>query len=96
MVEDQEQVDKLLEIREQCPQLTHICYDDPRGLRNYGEPGLVALDALIAAGRACMPSSTRTSSTTRSPRARPHDVAAMFFTSGTTGNPRAWCTPTAR
>ena len=33
--EDQEQVDKLLEIREKCPQLAHIFFDDPRGLRNY-------------------------------------------------------------
>ena len=49
--EDQEQVDKLLEIRPQCAQLAHIYYDDPRGLRNYSEPGLVALDALIAAGQ---------------------------------------------
>ena len=40
VVEDQEQVDKLLEIREQCPQLAHIFYDDPRGLRKYDEPGL--------------------------------------------------------
>ena len=30
--EDQEQVDKLLEIREKCPQLAHIFFDDPRGL----------------------------------------------------------------
>ncbi|HAJ14575.1 MAG TPA: long-chain fatty acid--CoA ligase, partial [Comamonadaceae bacterium] len=33
VVEDQEQVDKMLEIREQCPQLGHVFYDDPRGLR---------------------------------------------------------------
>jgi len=38
VAEDQEQVDKLLEIREQCPQLQAIWYDDPRGLRNYREP----------------------------------------------------------
>ena len=35
LVEDQEQVEKLLEIREQCPQIARIIYDDPRGLRNY-------------------------------------------------------------
>jgi long-chain acyl-CoA synthetase len=46
--EDQEQVDKLLEIREKCPQLAHIYYDDPRGLRGYDEPGLAALDELLA------------------------------------------------
>src|SRR5690606_27571675 len=47
MVEDQEQVDKLGEIRELCPAISHIYYDDPRGLRNYSEPGLASLDALI-------------------------------------------------
>ncbi len=45
VVENQEQVDKLLEIRAQCPGLAHIWYDDPRGLRPYTEPGLAALDA---------------------------------------------------
>ena len=35
MVEDQEQVDKLLEIRDRCPDLATLIYDDPRGLRNY-------------------------------------------------------------
>ena len=33
VVEDQEQVDKLVEVREKCPQLARIWYDDPRGLR---------------------------------------------------------------
>ena len=45
--EDQEQVDKLLEIRPQCPLLGHIYYDDPRGLRNYSEDGLASLDELV-------------------------------------------------
>jgi long-chain acyl-CoA synthetase len=87
MVEDQEQVDKLLEIRSQCPQLAHIIFDDPRGLRNYSEPGLVALDALIAGGMAFAgqhPAFFRAEVDT----AQPDDVAAMFFTSGTTGNPK--------
>ena len=35
IVEDQEQVDKLLEVAAQRPHLKHIFYDDPRGLRNY-------------------------------------------------------------
>src|SRR6478609_5642060 len=33
--EDQEQVDKLMEVRAECPQLGAVWYDDPRGLRNY-------------------------------------------------------------
>lgn len=47
LAEDQEQVDKLLEVRAQCPQLAHICFDDARGLRHYRAPGLAPLDALI-------------------------------------------------
>ena len=52
VVEDQEQVDKLIELRETCPQLARIWYDDPRGLRKYDEPGLASLDELIRAGQA--------------------------------------------
>ena len=87
VVEDQEQVDKLLEIRAECPQLENIYFDDPRGLRNYDQPGLSWLDALIAAGAAQLqlqPEMVREEMS----RARPDDVAAMFFTSGTTGNPK--------
>jgi long-chain acyl-CoA synthetase len=87
LVEDQEQVDKLLEIRGQCPQLAHIIYDDPRGLRNYAEAGLQSLDALLDTGRgfsAGRPDFFRA----EVEKAQPDDVAAMFFTSGTTGNPK--------
>src|SRR5215471_17730985 len=52
IVEDQEQVDKMLELRAQCPHLERTWYDDPRGLRHYDEPGLGSLDHLIDAGRA--------------------------------------------
>ena len=44
--EDQEQVDKMLEAREQCAQLAQIYFDDPRGLRNYDEPGLESIDEI--------------------------------------------------
>src|SRR6185369_11951353 len=43
VLEDQEQVDKLVEIREQCPRLSHLWFDDPRGLRNYQVAGLASL-----------------------------------------------------
>jgi len=85
--EDQEQVDKLLEIREQCPQLAHIWFDDPRGLRNYDEPGLAALDELIATGKAFAAIHTDFFKAEVA-KVLPNDVAAMFFTSGTTGNPK--------
>ncbi len=85
--EDQEQVDKLLEIREQCPQLAHIYFDDPRGLRNYDEPGLGSLDELIGAG-AAFAAQHLDFLKTEVNQTKPDDVAAMFFTSGTTGNPK--------
>ncbi|WP_332778067.1 AMP-dependent synthetase/ligase [Polaromonas sp.] len=87
MLEDQEQVDKLLEIRDRCPLLSNLVFDDPRGLRNYQEPGLTSLDALIESGKtlaASQPAFFRA----EVDKAQPDDVAAMFFTSGTTGNPK--------
>ncbi len=87
VVEDQEQVDKMLEIQPQCPQLQHIFYDDPRGLRNYDQPGLGALEELVSGGQAFAkihPQLFRE----QVEMAQPNDVAAMFFTSGTTGNPK--------
>ncbi len=87
IVEDQEQVDKLLEIREQCPLLGRIWYDDPRGLRNYSEPGLASMDALIESGRA-FASANPGHFDAELAQGAPGDVAAMFFTSGTTGNPK--------
>ena len=87
VVEDQEQVDKMLEIREQCPQLQHVYFDDSRGLRNYDEPGLAAVDELVAAGKAFAQVHPEFFET-QAKMAQPDDVAAMFFTSGTTGNPK--------
>lgn len=87
IAEDQEQVDKLLEVRAQCPRLATVYYDDPRGLRNYTDAGLHSLDALVAAGEVFarehpefFPAEVG--------RTQADDVAAMFFTSGTTGHPK--------
>ena len=85
--EDQEQVDKLLEIRAQCPQISNIYFDNPRGLRNYSDPGLASLDVLIESGQAWC-SKNPAAFKAQIDEARPDDVAAMFFTSGTTGNPK--------
>jgi long-chain acyl-CoA synthetase len=82
--EDQEQVDKLLEILPQCPTLKRIVYDDPRGLRNYAQPELAAYDKVLEAGRA---GRRRDPAFIESEIAKGSgsDTAAMFFTSGTTG-----------
>jgi long-chain acyl-CoA synthetase len=87
LAEDQEQVDKLLEILPQCPTLAHIYYDDPRGLRHYDQPQLKSYDALIEEGRAAF---ARDPGFIREEIAKGSggDTAAMFFTSGTTGTPK--------
>ena len=87
IAEDQEQLDKLLELRTRCPQLTRLWYDDARGLRHYSEPGLESLDTLIDSGRAFDKAHPGFFDTELA-AGRPHDVAAMFFTSGTTGQPK--------
>ena len=87
VVEDQEQVDKLLDIRHQCSALDRIWFDDPRGLRHYKAPGLAALSELVEDGgraTALQPGFFEDSVAQGSAS----DVAAMFFTSGTTGNPK--------
>jgi long-chain acyl-CoA synthetase len=52
VVEDQEQVDKLLNIKPRCPHLEYIVYDDPRGLRHYTDPSLLSLERVEQLGEA--------------------------------------------
>jgi long-chain acyl-CoA synthetase len=78
LVEDQEQVDKLLEILPQCPTLKHIYYDDPRGMRHYAQPEVASYDSLLAAAGDNLLDAEIA-------KGRGSDPAAMFFTSGTTG-----------
>ncbi|HLI98196.1 MAG TPA: AMP-binding protein, partial [Bradyrhizobium sp.] len=85
--EDEEQVDKLLALAERAPSLKHIVYSDPRGLRKYDDPRLMAADQLAALGRA---------RATREPglydalvdATRGEDVAILCTTSGTTAHPK--------
>ncbi len=87
LVEDQEQVDKLLEIMPQCPKLAHIYFDDPRGMRHYAQTELMSFDNLQAIGR---------DFDGRNPeffadevaQGKTTDIASMFHTSGTTGHPK--------
>ena len=87
VVEDQEQTDKMLEVREAWPALTTIIYDDDRGMRNYVLPGISSYDDLIAAGHQF---NALNASWYEAELAKgsPEDTAAMFYTSGTTGNPK--------
>lgn len=87
VVEDQEQVDKMLEMLTQCPALAHIVYDDPRGLRHYNDPMLRSYDELISLGSEHSKQDP-TFFETCVAAVQPNDAAAMFYTSGTTGKPK--------
>jgi long-chain acyl-CoA synthetase len=87
VAEDQEQVDKLLQVRAQCPRLEFIVYEDPRGMRAYSEPGLLSLAELeergdkLALGRP-------TYFDDEVARGSAEDTAVICYTSGTTGTPK--------
>jgi len=85
--EGQEEVDKALAIKDKCPKLKQIIWDDPKGLRHYNDPILTSLDQVMERGREI-------------DQKEPHrfgdlvkmgngeDVALLFYTSGTTSAPK--------
>src|SRR3954471_22298531 len=85
--EDEEQVDKLLALADRVPNLKHIVYSDPRGMRKYDDPRLMEADKLAATGR---------DRAAREPglydrlvdATGGEDVAILCTTSGTTANPK--------
>ncbi|WP_316234349.1 long-chain fatty acid--CoA ligase [Bradyrhizobium sp. SZCCHNR1098] len=85
--EDEEQVDKLLNLADRVPALKHIVYSDPRGMRKYDDPRLLPADKLAELGR---------NRAAREPGLYDHmvdatngdDVAILCTTSGTTSHPK--------
>jgi long-chain acyl-CoA synthetase len=87
IVEDQEQVDKLLHVREQCPGLEYVIYDDPGGLRHYKDSCLLSLQELQERGRKFAEDRPGYFEQEVAKGAA-EDTAVIAYTSGTTGQPK--------
>ena len=87
VVEDQEQVDKLLHVKAECPHLQHVIYKDARGMRRYADPCLLSLEALQELGRKFGREHPRYFDEEVA-QGRGDDVAVICYTSGTTGRPK--------
>jgi long-chain acyl-CoA synthetase len=87
IVEDQEQVDKLLQVQARCPRLERIVYDDPRGLQRYEDAAILSLAALQELGRR-FDQEHPGYFEREVAQGQADDVAIICYTSGTTGQPK--------
>lgn len=87
IAEGQEEVDKALAIRDRCPKLEKIIWDDPKGLRHYDDPMLMSLEEVMRLGR---------EKDAEDPglfdrlveQGKGDEVCLLFYTSGTTAKPK--------
>ncbi|MGH3862207.1 AMP-dependent synthetase/ligase [Actinokineospora sp.] len=88
LAEDQEQVDKVLSVLDELPELERIVYLEPRGIRRrYDNPKLLFWEDLLAIGaehRAANPGAVEETMS----QARSDDIMTLVYTSGTTGPPK--------
>ncbi len=86
--QDQEQIDKVLSIREQLPTLRGLFYDENRGMRDYDEPGLDSIDHVMQAGREVFEREGDAKWLEQIAGNKGEDISVMLYTSGTTGRPK--------
>lgn len=91
-VEDEEQLDKFLEVRDSLPLIRRVYVFDWKGLRNFDDPLVVPLERLQATGRAAM-ADHAAEIDARIAAGRSTDTAVLIYTSGTTGKPKGACVP---
>ncbi len=85
--EDEEQLDKVLAVRERCPTLEKIVIFDMEGLRNFDDPQCISFDDLLELGRA-LAAEQPALWEQEVAAAAPDDLMVLTYTSGTTGPPK--------
>ena len=84
VLQDQEQVDKLLEIRDRCPLLETLIFDEPRGLRHYTQDFLHSYESVQSKGREFAAADPQFLATEMK-QCKGSDIGIILYTSGTTG-----------
>jgi len=87
VAEEQEQVDKILSLKDQLPTLRHIVYDDPRGMTSYKDDFLLSFEEVEQRGRTFSKEHPGYYEAEVA-KGKPEDIALLAYTSGTTGNPK--------
>ena len=87
IVENQEQVDKLLEVKDQIPTLSTIIYEDPKGLNDYVQSYLHSVKQVQLLGDAFSKEHPEFFNTELE-EGKATDLSVILYTSGTTGKPK--------
>ncbi len=87
VAEDQEQVDKILDLKEQLPTIEKIIYDDARGMRSYASPLLLSFTQVQEMGRELEKKEPELFETLVA-QGKGEDLAIIPYTSGTTSRPK--------
>jgi long-chain acyl-CoA synthetase len=85
--EGQEEVDKCLMIREKCPKIKRMIWDDPKGMRGYNDPFLISLKEVMKLGQELEGKEPGLFEQMIS-EGKGDDVCLLFYTSGTTSLPK--------
>ena len=85
-VENDEQLDKYLTVRDQVPTLKKVIVYDRKGLRDFSDPMVMFLDELYALGEQIPDAEEQFSASIA--QSQPDDIRMLIYTSGTTGAPK--------